>query len=121
MFNLRPVLCSGGVSQYCLRSLSSKFQNNITCKWDVNQIGKWEVNYMQIERRRVVVIITTTQLDSTTSELRWLCAGSNPVCDLSENRDGEDHSSSLSTSSSSSSSCSSILTHFMPKISFYTP
>ena len=38
---------------------------------------------------RVVVAITTAQLHSTNSELRF-CTVSNPARDLSEIRDGED-------------------------------
>ena len=36
-----------------------------------------------------VVVITTAQLHSTKSELRF-CTGSNPACGVSEIRDGED-------------------------------
>ena len=36
-----------------------------------------------------VVVIATAQLHSTKPELRF-CAGSNPACDVSEIRDGED-------------------------------
>ena len=39
--------------------------------------------------RRGVVVITTAQLHSTKSELRF-CAGSNPGRGVSEIRDGED-------------------------------
>ena len=39
--------------------------------------------------RRGVVVITTTQLHSTKSELRF-CAGSNPARSVSEIHDGED-------------------------------
>ena len=39
--------------------------------------------------RRGVVVITTAQLHSTKSELRF-CAGSNPARGVSEIRDGED-------------------------------
>ena len=50
----------------------------------LNQIpkrsGRW---------RNGVVVITTTQLQSTKSELR-LCAGSNPAYGLLEIRNGED-------------------------------
>ena len=38
---------------------------------------------------RGVVVITTAQLHPTQPELRF-CAGSNPVCSLSEIRNGED-------------------------------
>ena len=39
--------------------------------------------------RRGVVVITTAQLHSTKSELRF-CAGSNSACGVLEIRDGED-------------------------------
>ena len=37
----------------------------------------------------VVLVITTAQLHSMKPEIR-LCAGSNPVCEVPEIRDGED-------------------------------
>ena len=44
---------------------------------------------MHLSWCRGVVVITTAQLHSTKPELRF-CAGSNPACDVSEIRDGED-------------------------------
>ena len=38
---------------------------------------------------RGVVVVTTAQFHSTMPELRF-CAGSNPVCGMSEIQDGED-------------------------------
>ena len=51
------------------------------------KLEKWHQNYLL--RRSKVVVITTAQLQSTKSELRF-CTGSNLAHVVSEIRDGED-------------------------------
>ena len=63
-----------------LRTSGSKWIKNLSVYMTYSPLTfKWH--------RGVVVI--TAQLHSTKTELRF-CAGSNPACDVSEIRDGED-------------------------------